>query len=342
MKKLYYKLKCALFGRPSKKYVLDRSYVWLYETPDKRKVELFRVRAIRDVPNYYVRYGTVDAAEPGDLGGWVESEYNLSQEGGCWIYPNVVVYGKARVTGDALVGRAGDVEGMVVICGEAHVGGEASVGNAPKVDMTIRDHAVIDGEAEVVDVDLVCGHAHVYGEAKVNKGLCIGGKAIVHGHSTIRSFKSIGENANIAGSTQVDGLVEIRGDACLLGDARIKGNVLLTDGLVNDASDLIVINGLRFGSEEPVSGVYYCRDNLFSVPCWKNGEVVDLDRADEVKEEMRSVLGEEAANLFAKVVDVCSPHKKASEGERVITRKFLRLLENAKLEEIILSNEKGN
>ncbi len=32
-----------------------------------------------------------------ELGGWIEREDNLSQEGICWVYDNGWVYGNARV-----------------------------------------------------------------------------------------------------------------------------------------------------------------------------------------------------------------------------------------------------
>ena len=39
----------------------------------------------------------------GELGGWVESEENLSQEGYGWVYSDAQVYGNARVCGDVLI-----------------------------------------------------------------------------------------------------------------------------------------------------------------------------------------------------------------------------------------------
>ena len=36
----------------------------------------------------------------GDVGGFVESENNLSHDGLCWVYGNAWVYGDARVYGD--------------------------------------------------------------------------------------------------------------------------------------------------------------------------------------------------------------------------------------------------
>lgn len=46
----------------------------------------------------------------GDLGGWVENAENLSQQGNCWIYPDGIACGPARVTGNTILGRLGPVE----------------------------------------------------------------------------------------------------------------------------------------------------------------------------------------------------------------------------------------
>lgn len=57
----------------------------------------------------------VDDIEAGFLGGWVESEQNLSQEGNCWIYSGASVYGEARVMGNAKVFGSGVLKGDVKV-----------------------------------------------------------------------------------------------------------------------------------------------------------------------------------------------------------------------------------
>lgn len=57
-------------------------------------VTLFRIRAL-------VAIGTI--AQPGDLGGYVENEKNLSQTGDAWVYGDARVYGDAWVSGNAWV-----------------------------------------------------------------------------------------------------------------------------------------------------------------------------------------------------------------------------------------------
>ena len=40
---------------------------------------------------------------PGDIGGWIESENNLSMYGNAWVYGDAMVYGDAEVYGNARV-----------------------------------------------------------------------------------------------------------------------------------------------------------------------------------------------------------------------------------------------
>lgn len=55
---------------------------------------LHRIRALRDVR---------EDVHAGDLGGFVQSEENLSQEGQCWIAGNAVAAEEAYVYGDAIL-----------------------------------------------------------------------------------------------------------------------------------------------------------------------------------------------------------------------------------------------
>ena len=41
----------------------------------------------------------------GDIGGWIESEKNLSQGGDAWVSGNARVFGDARLSGNAISGR---------------------------------------------------------------------------------------------------------------------------------------------------------------------------------------------------------------------------------------------
>lgn len=77
-----------------KKYELTAEFI------EKWGKKLFRIKAL-------ISFGSVEA---GELGGYVEKEDNLAQDGDAWVCDDAWVYGNAWVCGNAdylLIGRIG-------------------------------------------------------------------------------------------------------------------------------------------------------------------------------------------------------------------------------------------
>ena len=77
--------------------------------------KLFRIRAL-------IEFGDVEA---GELGGYVEKEENLAQDGDAWVYGNAWVWGNAKVCGNAKVWGNAEVWGDAKVYGNAKVCGNA-------------------------------------------------------------------------------------------------------------------------------------------------------------------------------------------------------------------------
>ena len=83
--------------------------------------QLYQIEAVKDFLN----------VKKGDLGGYISSEKNLSQDGDAWVDGNAWVYGDARVSGNARVSGDAWVFGDALVYGNARVFGDAWVyGNA--------------------------------------------------------------------------------------------------------------------------------------------------------------------------------------------------------------------
>ena len=73
---------------------MTKKYEFTGEVKIEFGVKLHRIRAL-------VAIAAIGVAA-GDLGGWIESEKNLSQvSGDAWVYGNARVYGNAQVYGNA-------------------------------------------------------------------------------------------------------------------------------------------------------------------------------------------------------------------------------------------------
>ena len=98
-----------------KKYSLTK------ETKVECGVTLFRIKANVSFEN----------VSKGELGGWIEKEDNLEQDGNAWVYGDAQVFGDARVYGNAWVFGNARVYGDAWVSGDAQVFGDARVyGNA--------------------------------------------------------------------------------------------------------------------------------------------------------------------------------------------------------------------
>lgn len=97
-------------------------------------VHLRRIRALRDIPRYNV--------QAGDLGGWLGSENNLSQDGDCWVGDNARVDCSAQVFGNALVDGNALVSGNAQVYDSAWVYGSARVAHRGVINST-QDYLVV-------------------------------------------------------------------------------------------------------------------------------------------------------------------------------------------------------
>ena len=77
---------------------------------------LHRIKALVEI-----KLGCFIVVKAGDLGGWIEKEENLSQDGNAWVGGNAMVYGNAMVGGNAWVGGDARVYGDAEVYGDSYV-----------------------------------------------------------------------------------------------------------------------------------------------------------------------------------------------------------------------------
>ena len=124
-----------------KKYkLIEGSRFWQYGRP------LYRIQALRDFSD----------VKKGDLGGFVESEANLSQMGDCWIYDMAQAVEKSRVEDDACLRDCAKMYGSSILKDKAQLQGCARMiqyacleDNAVAIDADILGFATITGDVVI-------------------------------------------------------------------------------------------------------------------------------------------------------------------------------------------------
>ena len=133
--------------------------------------KLFRIKAL-------VEFGIV---KEGELGGFVEKESNIDDDGNAWVSGNAQVFGNAKISGNAQVYGNAKVFGNAWVYGNAWVSGNAQVfGNAK-----ISGNAQVYGNAKVFGNAWVYGNAWISGNAQVYGNAWISGNAQVYGNACV-------------------------------------------------------------------------------------------------------------------------------------------------------------
>ena len=157
-----------------KKYELTDSYINFYGR------KLYRIRALE----------TFGDVKKGDIGGYVESGKNLSQEGECWIYDNAAAFDNARVFDNA----------------------------------KMRDNSKIFNNAEIFDHVQMFNNARIFNNAKAYDNSKIYDNARLHENARIFNNAKIHQNAIILGAARVCDNSEIFGNAVLKDNVNVYDN----------------------------------------------------------------------------------------------------------------------
>ncbi len=146
---------------------------------------LYRIQALR-----HVRFGV----EKGAVGGYVEKEANLSQEGPCWLFDEACAYEDARVEGNAILFD----------------------------QTTLRGKAKLIEAARIFDQAIVQGEAIVSGESIIEDQVVVGGSAILKGNLLLYDDVHVGDAAYLLGDDPKRELV-IQGTTMILGSTIMQG-----------------------------------------------------------------------------------------------------------------------
>ncbi|PCJ96633.1 MAG: hypothetical protein COA52_01105 [Hyphomicrobiales bacterium] len=133
-----------------------------YELIRTNRKSLFRVKALKD-------FGDFMKVKKGDLGGYVESKFNLSQENDCWVAENATITENATIKDNALVFENARVSG------KAHIFGNAQV----------------------------FGNSRIFGQSRISMKACVFGNALIHGNSWVHGNANIYGNSEFSGNEQV-------------------------------------------------------------------------------------------------------------------------------------------
>ncbi len=173
------------------------------------------------------------AIRKGMLGGFVESEDNLSHEGNCWIGENAMVFGKAKVIESAYVGD------RAIIYGDD---------KAP----LISGHVVIFSDTEIYGDVKISGTCSIFGKSIIKT--LQGGNINISEYVTMKNANlttaksiTITDSVGIADSFLIDDIVIVNDivikNSMVVGPIEISKSVVINNCNVSGASGRFIISG---------------------------------------------------------------------------------------------------
>ena len=218
----------------TKKYEIDKSDSIIHGGKT-----LYRIKALKS-------FNTADGGVvlKGKLGGFIESENNLSQNGNCWIFNEAKVFGCAKILDNAVIRKNAEIFGNAVICDNALVDDDAFICANSRISgcakifnkAAVYSNAKIFDSATVYDKAKVFGNAQIFENAEIFEDSKILGNAKIHGYSYIFGDAVVCDNAEILGNA------EISGTAIVFGVAKIGDNQKIKTGeFMYDAVDITTL-----------------------------------------------------------------------------------------------------
>lgn len=141
-----------------------KAYKFTGETDFINGHVVHQICALKDIHIRNVgRYGMNLDIKAGSIGGWIESEENLSHNGECWVGENAIVYENAFVNQGAYVSGWARIRDEAVITGNAWVDGRAYI----RGHSLVTENASVDDNAEITGRSCIKGDASIGGKVRV-------------------------------------------------------------------------------------------------------------------------------------------------------------------------------
>lgn len=212
----------------------------------------------------------------GDLGGWIESELNLSQDGLCWVYDDAIVSERAIVSGNARVFEHSTVKGFSKIYDNAIINSSDIddtsdiFGNAEVISSSVNGESTICDNAKITQSHItgdgrysehytkqklriygnsqllgvrIDGVPHIYENAILDKGISIEHSPRIYGRSILR------------GQVKPDSIFSAEATLFILDDTEIFGNAVIEAKKKDEKeSSLFIKNSARIYGNSHIVG----------------------------------------------------------------------------------------
>lgn len=228
-----------------------------------RKRLFYRLRALRDIPEHGVKAG--------DLGGYVRSGKNLSQQDSCWIGGEAMVGTNVRVIKNAYVG-----DNAVIYC--------LTMENFHTYDSYIQvgDNARVTGNAIVTSCQqtaptsetiwkYIWGNSHIFGDARLDTVQQVSGSAKIYGNAHIHQATLIDGNVEIFDNAKINSGCSVTKSSKVFGNAILENNSNVIYSSIS--GDAVIFEGQDVAYGKVPQGKIFSVDDYYALKASRSKQV---------------------------------------------------------------------
>ena len=209
---------------------------------------LYRIRALKDFSD----------VKRGELGGWVSSENNLSQEGNCWIYDEAKCMDNARMYDDSCMYGYSEMYDSSRMHGDSKMYNYSEMHNSSRMygyskmydSSEMHDSSTMYGNSIMYGNSMMCGNSRMFDYSEMFDD------SAMYGNSTMNGYSIMFGNSEMYGDSEMHDHSRMYGDSILKDEEKLYGE------LISKVDKFIDISNPK---GEMVTGVLKDGEVLFNV-----------------------------------------------------------------------------
>ena len=220
------------------------------ETCYKRRI-VYRIRALKDFSDI----------KAGDVGGWVCSENNLSQEGDCWIYDEARCLDDARVYDNAMM-----FDNAIMF------GNSVMYDNAVMLNNSIMyDNSKMFNKAKMYDNAIMCNNARVYDNAKMYDNAIMYDNAEMYNNAIMFGNAKMYDNAIMYDNAEMYDEARMWNNAVMFDNSKMYNKARMFNNAILDKNKILY--GSINKSYKKIFQ-YYCENKLITAILTEENEIL--------------------------------------------------------------------
>ena len=247
--------------------------------------KLYRIKALKDFSD----------VKKGDLGGWVFSKNNLSQEGDCWIYNNAKCMDNARVCDDSCMYDYSVMRNNSCMYDSSRMYDHSIMYDHSEM----HDNSEMHGYSIMLEYSIMHEHSKMYNHSEMHGYSEMFGYSEMHDYGKMFDNSRMYDYSKMYNDSSIYDVSAMFGSSRMFGSSKLKDKEKLHGKLVSKVDNFININNKK---GRMVTGVLKEGNILYNVGCQE--EITKEEFIDRIYNDDGGIEKHPYRKEYLKIIDI--------------------------------------